>query len=130
MTNNNAALDGSGDSASGDAPEALSAFAGELYVKNAYKTFDVTKALNDCSFSADFGEIHAIVGGNGCGKSTLAKVLSGVLPLDSGKVSVMGHHPTSPVEARELGIATVFQEILIADEATVVDNLFTGAAGG
>jgi ribose transport system ATP-binding protein len=85
--------------------------------------------LDGCSFTAHFGEIHAIVGGNGCGKSTLAKVLSGVLPLDSGKVSILGHHPTSPAEARDLGIATVFQEVMIADEATVVDNLFTGADG-
>ena len=116
-------------SASGDAPEALTTFPGEVYVKNAYKTFDVTKALDGCSFTAYFGEIHAIVGGNGCGKSTLAKVLSGVLPLDSGKVSIMGHHPSSPAEARDLGIVTVFQEVMIADQATVVDNLFTGADG-
>ncbi len=108
---------------------AVQMFTGELYVKNARKSFDVTKALDDCSFSARFGEIHAIVGGNGCGKSTLAKVLSGVLPLDSGRVSILDHHPTSPVEARELGIATVFQEVMIADEASVVDNLFTGADG-
>lgn len=111
----------------GEQPEVLSTFPGELYVKDAHKSFDVTKALNGCSFSANFGEIHAIVGGNGCGKSTLAKVLSGVLPLDTGKMSVLGHHPTSPTEARKMGIATVFQEIMIADESTVVDNLFVGA---
>ncbi len=111
----------------GEQPEVLSTFPGELYVKDAHKSFDVTKALDGCSFSANFGEIHAIVGGNGCGKSTLAKVISGILPLDTGKVSVLGHHPTSPTEARKLGIATVFQEIMIADEASVIDNLFVGA---
>lgn len=116
-------------SAIGDEPVALATFPGEIYVKNARKSFDVTRALDDCSFTAQFGEIHAIVGGNGCGKSTLAKVLSGVLPLDSGRVSVLGHHPTSPAEARALGIATVFQEVMIADEANVVDNLFIGADG-
>ncbi len=127
---NDAALNLHVDNSSGDTlPEELLTFQGEFYVKNAYKTFDVTKALDGCSFSANFGEIHAIVGGNGSGKSTLAKVLSGVLPLDSGKVSIMGHHPTTPVEARALGISTVFQEVLIADEATVVDNLFTGVDG-
>lgn len=120
---------GSHDSAAGDEPATLSAIPGELYVKNARKSFGVTKALDDCSFSAHFGEIHAIVGGNGCGKSTLAKVLSGVLPLDSGRVSILDHHPTSPVEARALGIATVFQEVMIADEASVVDNLFAGTDG-
>ena len=113
----------------GNLPAGLPTVSGELYVKNAHKSFDVTKALDDCSFSAHFGEIHAIVGGNGCGKSTLAKVLSGVLPLDSGRVSILDHHPTSPVEARMLGIATVFQEVMIADEASVVENLFTGADG-
>lgn len=102
---------------------------GDIYVKNAHKAFDVTKALDGCSLSANFGEIHAIVGGNGCGKSTLAKVLSGVLPLDSGRVSILDHHPSSPVEARALGIATVFQEVLVADQASIVDNLFTGADG-
>lgn len=120
---------GNHDGTAGVEPAVLSTLPGELYVKNARKSFDVTKALDDCSFSAHFGEIHAIVGGNGCGKSTLAKVLSGVLPLDSGRVSILDHHPTSPAEARALGIATVFQEVMIADEASVVDNLFTGADG-
>lgn len=91
------------------------------------KSFDVTRALDGCSFSAKLGEIHAIFGGNGCGKSTLAKVISGVLPVDAGQVSVLGHTPTSPHEARAIGIATVFQEVLVADECSVLDNLFLGA---
>ena len=101
--------------------------AGDIYVQDVHKTFDVTKALDGVNFSANFGEIHAIVGPNGCGKSTLAKVMSGVLPIDKGKVSVMGSFPTSPVMARNLGIATVFQEMMIAEEASVVDNLFVGS---
>ena len=100
---------------------------GDIYVQDVHKSFGVTKALDGVNFSANFGEIHAIVGPNGCGKSTLAKVLSGVLPIDKGKVSVMGHFPTSPVMTRNLGIATVFQEVMIADEASVVDNLFIGS---
>lgn len=128
MNSSNEALlkDGS-EGTFGKQPEVLSLFQGELFVKNAFKSFGVTKALNGCSFQANFGEIHAIVGGNGCGKSTLAKVLSGVLPMDSGKLSVLGHHPTSPSEARKIGISTVFQEVMIADEATILDNLFVGA---
>jgi len=101
--------------------------AGDIYVQDVHKSFDVTKALDGVNFSANFGEIHAIVGPNGCGKSTLAKVMSGVLPIDKGKVSVMGSFPTSPVMARNLGIATVFQEVMIAEEASVVDNLFVGS---
>ena len=101
--------------------------AGDIYVQDVHKYFGVTKALNGVNFNANFGEIHAIVGGNGCGKSTLAKVLSGVLPIDKGKVSVLGQTPTSPVMARNMGIATVFQEVMIAEEASVVDNLFVGS---
>ncbi len=102
---------------------------GEISVVDAHKAFGVTKALDGCTFSARCGEIHAIVGGNGCGKSTLAKVLSGVLPADSGQVSVLGYTPQTPHEARSAGIATVFQEILVADECSVVDNLFVGLDG-
>ena len=99
---------------------------GDIYVQDASKSFGVTKALNGVNFKANFGEIHAIVGGNGCGKSTLAKVISGVLPLDKGKVSIMGQSPNSPIEAQRAGIATVFQEVMIAEEATVYENLFIG----
>lgn len=101
--------------------------AGEVSAVNVRKTFGVTRALDGCTFNARLGEIHAIVGGNGSGKSTLAKVLSGVLPIDGGQVSVFGHLPTNPNDARALGIATVFQEVLVADECSIVDNLFLGA---
>ena len=76
-----------------------------------------------------FGEIHAIVGGNGCGKSTLAKVMSGVTSVDRGKVSVLGHEPKSPAHARSVGVSTVFQEVMVADEATIAENLFAGSDG-
>ena len=102
---------------------------GEIYVQNAFKSFGVTKALNGVNLKANFGEIHAIVGGNGCGKSTLAKVISGVLPLDKGKFSILGQSPASPIEAQKVGIATVFQEVMIAEEATVYENLFIGYDG-
>ena len=100
---------------------------GDIYVQDVHKYFGVTRALDGVNFNANFGEIHAIVGGNGCGKSTLAKVLSGVLPVDKGKVSVLGQTPTSPVMSRNMGIATVFQEVMIAEESSVVDNLFVGS---
>jgi ribose transport system ATP-binding protein len=93
------------------------------------KFFGVTRALDGCNFSANLGEIHAVVGGNGCGKSTLAKVLSGVLVADSGRVTVLGRAPASPHEARDLGVATAFQEVLVADDCSVVDNLFMGSDG-
>lgn len=101
--------------------------AGEISVIDVHVSFGATKALDGCTFNAHLGEIHAVIGGNGSGKSTLVKVLSGVLPVDSGQVSVLGHTPKSPHDARDTGIATVFQEVLVADECSVVDNLYLGA---
>jgi ribose transport system ATP-binding protein len=98
-------------------------------VRNVDKSFGATAALRDCSFSARPGEIHAVVGENGSGKSTLAKLLGGVLAPDKGAVQVNGLNPTSPVSAREIGIAVVFQEILLADGASVLDNLYLGHDG-
>ncbi len=108
---------------------ALASSLSEISVVDARKAFGVTKALDGCSFSARCGEIHAIVGGNGSGKSTLAKVMSGVLPVDSGQVSILGHTPVTPREARAIGVATVYQEVLVADACSVVDNLFVGLDG-
>jgi len=99
----------------------------EISLTDVRKSFGATRALDGCTFSASLGEIHAIVGGNGSGKSTLAKVMSGVLPVDSGQVSVINHTPATPHGARAAGIATVFQEVLVADECSVVDNLYLGA---
>ena len=95
-------------------------------IRGVSKRFGPTRALNKVSFSASAGEIHAIVGGNGCGKSTLAKVISGILPIDEGAVSILGEAPSSPAESRALGIATVYQEVMVAEESTVVDNVYMG----
>ena len=93
------------------------------------KTFGPTVALAGANLTAYAGEVHAIIGGNGSGKSTLAKVISGVLIPDGGQVSILGKSATSPVEARRLGIANVFQEVLVADDCSVLDNLYLGADG-
>lgn len=61
-----------------------------IIVRNVKKYFGPTRALDGVNFSARAGEIHAVVGGNGCGKSTLAKVVSGILPIDAGSVSILG----------------------------------------
>ena len=98
-----------------------------IIMRNVKKYFGPTRALDGVSFSASAGEIHAIVGGNGSGKSTLAKVVSGILQIDSGSVSIFGETPSTPAESRALGISTVYQEVLVADECSVVDNIFMGA---
>ncbi len=98
-----------------------------IAIRNVRKFFGPTRALDGVSFSARAGEVHAIVGGNGCGKSTLAKVISGILPVDGGSVSVLGETPGTPGESRALGIATVYQEVMVADDSNVVDNIYLGA---
>ena len=98
-------------------------------ISQVRKTFGPTVALSGVSMRAYEGEVHAIIGGNGSGKSTLAKVISGVLIPDEGQVAILGKSATSPHEARELGIANVFQEVLVADECSVLDNLYLGADG-
>lgn len=98
-----------------------------IAVRGVKKYFGPTRALDGASFSARAGEIHAIVGGNGCGKSTMAKVVSGILPIDGGSVSILGETPSTPAESRALGISTVYQEVLVADESSVVDNIFIGS---
>ena len=96
-------------------------------ISSVRKTFGPTVALGGCNLTAYAGEVHAIIGGNGSGKSTLAKVISGVLIPDSGQVSILGRSATSPVEARALAIANVFQEVLVADECSALDNLYLGS---
>src|ERR1700684_1873382 len=96
-------------------------------IASVRKTFGPTVALNGASLRAYEGEVHAIIGGNGSGKSTLAKVISGVLLPDSGQVSILRRSATSPGAARALRIANVFQEVLVADECSVLDNLYMGA---
>ncbi|WP_137389437.1 YbhB/YbcL family Raf kinase inhibitor-like protein [Rhodoligotrophos defluvii] len=98
-------------------------------ISSVWKTFGPTVALGGCNLKAYAGEVHAIIGGNGSGKSTLAKVISGVLIPDRGQVAVFGKAATSPYEARLLGIANVFQEVLVADECSVLDNLYLGSDG-
>jgi ribose transport system ATP-binding protein len=96
-------------------------------ISSVRKTFGPTIALGGCNLTAYAGEVHAIIGGNGSGKSTLAKVISGVLIPDSGQISILGRSATSPVEARALAIANVFQEVLVADECSALDNLYLGS---
>lgn len=98
-----------------------------IIVRNVKKYFGPTRALDGIDFSARAGEIHAVVGGNGSGKSTMAKVVSGILPIDSGSVSILGETPSTPAESKAMGISTVYQEVLVADESTVVDNIFMGS---
>ena len=89
------------------------------------KTFGAVKALDGASFAARMGEVHGLVGENGAGKSTMIKVLSGVLSPDSGTVRVNGHQMElgNPQVAQASGIRTVFQELSLMSWMTVAENL-------
>ena len=102
-----------------------------LVVEGAAKAFGPTQALVNCDLRLERGEIHALVGENGSGKSTLIKLLSGVFAPDRGVISWRGKPVafTRPGQARALGIATVFQEVLVAEEASLRDNVFAGVDG-
>ncbi len=92
------------------------------------KVFPGVRANDAVSMCLRAGEIHALLGENGCGKSTLIKILSGVHQPDSGSVRRMGEpvHLTSPTQARALGVATVFQEFSLAPTLNVAENIFLG----
>jgi ribose transport system ATP-binding protein len=100
-----------------------------IELKNIKKSFGETQALVDASLRTELGEIHAIVGENGSGKSTLAKIMSGVIPCDDGGISVLGGHPKTPAEAISLGVSTIYQEIMVADELTIWENMYAGSDG-
>jgi ribose transport system ATP-binding protein len=84
------------------------------------------RALQEASFSADFSEVHALVGENGAGKSTMIKIMSGILRPDQGTVRIRGADVDfrSPHDARALGVGTVFQELTAMPWMTVAENLF------
>ena len=89
------------------------------------RAFGGVQALADASFVAARGEIHALVGENGAGKSTMIKVLSGTLRPDAGTVRVMGIQAPSatPGWARAHGVGTVFQELTVLPWLSVAENL-------
>ncbi len=95
---------------------------------NITKIFPGVRALSDISIDFYPGEVHALMGENGAGKSTLIKILSGVYTATEGKVILEGQetHFTSPGQALEAGIAVIHQELSIANDLTVAENMFLG----
>ena len=114
-----------------DAPGAPSAPDILVRVEHVAKAFGATQALRDCSFELRAGEVHALVGENGSGKSTLVKILSGVHAPDAGRSRSPGAEAQlrSPERRQEHGIVTVFQEVLVAESCSVLDNVWLGADG-
>ena len=90
--------------------------------------FPGVKALDGVDFDLRAGEVHALLGENGAGKSTLIKCLTGVNKMDKGTITLEGREirPTSPQQAIDEGISTVFQEINLCPNLTVAENIFVG----
>ena len=92
------------------------------------KAFSGNVVLNNVSFELKPGEIHALMGENGAGKSTMMKILTGIYERDAGSIKVNGEEVVfkSPKDAEKLGIAVIHQELNILPELTVTENLFLG----
>ncbi|HOT93321.1 MAG TPA: sugar ABC transporter ATP-binding protein [Anaerolineae bacterium] len=99
-----------------------------LEVENVSKSFPGVKALDNVSFNLRRGEVHALVGENGAGKSTLMKILSGVYQPDEGVIRYKGKPVTfsNVTQAREAGIAIIYQELNLIPHLSVAANIFIG----
>jgi simple sugar transport system ATP-binding protein len=92
------------------------------------KTFGNHTALDGVDIAFHRGEVHALLGENGAGKSTLIKILTGAYIPDGGTITLDGEavNFTTPQQAQTLGIGTVYQEVNLLPNMTVIDNLFIG----
>ncbi len=99
-----------------------------LEVRDATMRFGAVTALNGVSLTLNQGEILALLGDNGAGKSTMIKCISGVQQLTEGHIYLEGQpiSPRSPKEARELGLETVYQDLALFDNLSAAQNMFAG----
>jgi ribose transport system ATP-binding protein len=99
-----------------------------LTLKNICKSFPGVRVLNDFGLTLERGEVHSLCGENGAGKTTLIKILAGVHAQDSGTVMIDGAVQTigHPQVAKRLGIATLYQENALFQNASILENIFTG----
>ncbi|HEX5324259.1 MAG TPA: sugar ABC transporter ATP-binding protein [Capsulimonadaceae bacterium] len=99
-----------------------------LEMRGVSKRFGATVALDGVDLSVSAGEVLALVGENGAGKSTLMKVLSGAHAPDSGQMRLAGepYRPRSPLEARRAGVAMIYQELSLAPDLSVAENILLG----
>jgi ribose transport system ATP-binding protein len=95
------------------------------------KAFGGVQALKEVSFSVRPGEVHALVGENGAGKSTLMKILSGAVRRDQGTIRINGQvaEIVSPHSAHAFGIRVIYQELVLAPDLTVAENISLGSLG-
>jgi ribose transport system ATP-binding protein len=100
-----------------------------LTLDGVRKSFGATAALRGVSLGVGEGEVHALIGENGAGKSTLMKILSGAHEADAGRIALDGvpFAPRNPHEARRAGVAMIYQELNLAPDLSVAENIVLGA---
>lgn len=99
-----------------------------LHLESISKRFPGVHALKEVDFELEPGEIHALVGENGAGKSTMMKILTGIHEKDGGEIRYLDHlfNPRDPKHALEMGIGIIHQELNMMDQLTVAQNVFIG----
>ncbi len=99
-----------------------------LQGRNLVKRFGRVTALDGADFDLMPGEVLAVIGDNGAGKSVMIKALSGALQVDSGEMALEGKpfHFNSPIDARAAGIETVYQTLAMSPALSIADNMFMG----
>lgn len=97
-----------------------------LEMRNVEKHFNRNPVLKKAHFSLRKGEVHALMGGNGAGKSTMMKILTGVYTADDGEILIDGEEVLidNPNTAQQLGVAMIFQEFSLVPTLTVAQNIF------
>ena len=99
-----------------------------LSMRGIGKNFGPVQALRDVDFDARAGEVTALCGDNGAGKTVLIKCIAGIHEPSGGRISWEGHrvHIRTPRDASALGIATVYQDLALCDNLDIVQNMFLG----
>jgi simple sugar transport system ATP-binding protein len=99
-----------------------------LGTRGVSKSFGAVQALKDVDFEVRSGEVVALIGDNGAGKSTFINAITGVFPPDTGEITFEGEPVRfeSPHDARERGIETVYQDLAVAPQLDAVGNIFLG----
>jgi len=99
-----------------------------LELRKISKSFGAVQALFEVDFQVAPGEVNALVGDNGAGKSTLIKCIAGIHPIDSGEIVFDGSPVRihGPKDAADLGIEVVYQDLALADNLDVVQNMYLG----
>ncbi len=99
-----------------------------LRLRGVGKSFGPVQALTDVDLTVPLGQVTALAGDNGAGKSVLIKTVAGIHPPDAGQIYWQGNpvHIRSPRDAAALGIETVYQDLALCDNLDIVQNMFLG----